>query len=245
MALSNDRSDMANEPTRRWIPVTATMVLAAALLITAILNHTKFWEDHGDGGAATTTTSLQTTTAATAASMSLQTTGAALSSSDYNSSLGLRLTLSIGQNTIQEPRHLDERLSGQHHRHTKQPDLIHHGSQRQPWAMQQASSRSRDIPGATTLSATCPMSSHWTIFGPGPIDCGALGLTPYFSFAPSSDNVTWFTPSSADPLRLKGTSRKPMGAWSPGGTGQTSRSFPTPLRRSTRLSRRSLRASTR
>src|SRR5580658_6391167 len=72
------RSDMTDRPSRRWIPVAATVALAAVLLIAAILILP-------NSGKTTTVTSLRTTTAATSALTSLQTTGAALSASDYNS----------------------------------------------------------------------------------------------------------------------------------------------------------------
>jgi hypothetical protein len=84
---------MTDRPSRRWIPVAATVALAAVLLIAAILILP-------NSGKTTTVTSLRTTTAATSALTSLQTTGAALSASDYNSSLGLRLTLSISNGTV-------------------------------------------------------------------------------------------------------------------------------------------------
>ncbi len=90
LSRSKARSDVTTQPSRRWIPVTATIALAAVLLIAAIviLPHPE---------KTTTTTGVPTTS-----STGLRTSPLQLTTSDYNSSLGIELTTSIARSTISE-----------------------------------------------------------------------------------------------------------------------------------------------
>jgi hypothetical protein len=83
---------MTNQRSRRWIPVAATLALAAVLLITAIV----ILPYPGKTTKTTETATAITTTSTT----SLQTSFTKLSASDYNSSLGLDLAMSIGRSTL-------------------------------------------------------------------------------------------------------------------------------------------------
>ena len=105
------RSDMADRPSRRWIPVASTMALAAVLLIAAILILPIPGKTTTTTGAtATIATSLQTTSAAlsttgattTTSVTSLQTSLTTLTKSDYNSSLGIELSMSIAGSALSE-----------------------------------------------------------------------------------------------------------------------------------------------
>lgn len=124
----------------------------------------------------------------------------ALSASDYNSSFGLRLTLSIGQNTIRQNEGISMNVSlvntlGTRNNLTALTIGVN--------ASLGACSRLplgvgifRGNYAVGNVSKVEPLD----IFGPGPIDCGALGLTSYFSFAPSSDNVTLIYPQLSGPV---------------------------------------------
>ncbi len=96
---SKHPSNMANQSSRHWIAVTATVALAVVLLITAFLILPS-------PGKITTTTGVTTTT-----STSPQTTTATLSASDYNSSIGLRLTLTISNSRVSRNDGMSMRIS--------------------------------------------------------------------------------------------------------------------------------------
>jgi hypothetical protein len=194
---------MTNRPSRRWIPVAATVALAAVILIAAVLIIPIPGKTTTTTKATTnTTTSLQTTSSAlsttgastTTSATSLQTSLTTLTTSDYNSSLGLRLALSIGQSAIRQNQGILMNVS-----------LVNTlATQNNLTAFTVGVNASlgpcskvplgvgifRGNYAVGNVSDVKPMD----IFGPGPIDCGAEGLTPYFSFAPSSDNVTLVYP---------------------------------------------------
>ncbi len=90
---------MSDQPRRRWLPVAATLVVAGLLLVAIIIVFPS------PGKSATTTQA--TTTAATAPS----TNAKALSTSDYNSSLGLLLTLDISNSTMPRNDGITMRIS--------------------------------------------------------------------------------------------------------------------------------------
>jgi len=93
---------MTDRLSRRWIPLAATMALAAVLLIAAIVILPYSGKTPKTTEATTTsTTSLQTSL----------TTLRTLSTSDYNSSLGLRLTLSISNSTIPQNDRISMHIS--------------------------------------------------------------------------------------------------------------------------------------
>jgi hypothetical protein len=85
---------MTKPPSRRRIPVAATIALAAVLLIAAIL----ILPYPGKTTKTTGTTRAITTTSTT----SLQTSFMTLTASDYNSSMGLDLTMGIARSTLSE-----------------------------------------------------------------------------------------------------------------------------------------------
>jgi hypothetical protein len=91
---------MRSQPRRRWFPVAATMVAAAVLLVAAVVILPY-------PGKTATTTQASTTTAT-----SLQTKGGApISTTDYNSSLGLLLTLDISNSTVSRNDGISMRIS--------------------------------------------------------------------------------------------------------------------------------------
>jgi hypothetical protein len=86
---------MANQRSRSWIPVAATVALAVLLIATIVILLYP--------GKTTTTTEATTPTSVTATSTTnLQTSSMTLTTSDYNSSLGLELSMSIAQSTLSE-----------------------------------------------------------------------------------------------------------------------------------------------
>jgi hypothetical protein len=168
-----------------------------AVFIAGILIVSAFWvvltyRSPDDGVTKTTETSTGHVTITNTTEVSSQ--GMALSGSAYNSSLGLRLTLSIGQNAISQNEGMSMSVS-----------LVNTlATQNNLTAFTMGVNASlgpcskvplgvgifRGNYGVGNVSDVKPLD----IFGPGPIDCGAEGLTPYFSFAPSSDNVTLVYP---------------------------------------------------
>lgn len=156
----------------------------------------------------------------------------ALSASTSNSSLGLWLTLSIGQNIIRQNEGISMNVS--------LVNILATRNNLTAFTMGVNASLGpcsrvplgvgifRGNYAVGNVSDVKPLD----IFGPGPIDCGAEGLTPYFSFAPSSDNVTliYYLTSAGSPgnstattLLLTGKTNGSLESW---GTGRTSRLFP-------------------
>src|SRR5580658_8888867 len=86
---------MTNQQSRRWIPVAATLALAAVLLIAAIVILPY-------PGKTAKTTEATIATSVTISTTSLQTSSTVLTTSDYNSSLGLELSMSIARSTLPE-----------------------------------------------------------------------------------------------------------------------------------------------
>jgi hypothetical protein len=166
-----------------------------AVFIVGILIVAAFWAvltyrspDNGVTKTTETSTSASSQVMATNSS-AVSSQEMALSGSAYNSSLGLRLTLSIGQSAIRQNEGILMNVS-----------LVNTlASQNNLTAFTMGVNASlgpcskvplgvgvfRGNYGVGNVSDVKPLD----IFGPGPIDCGAEGLTPYFSFAPSSDNV--------------------------------------------------------
>ena len=171
-----------------------------AALIAGILLVAAFWvvltyrsTDNG------VTKTAQTSTNNSSQIMATNTTevssqGMAVSASDYNSSLGLRLTLGIGQSAIRQNEGISmsvslvNTLATQNNltSFTMGVNASLGPCSRVPLGI----GIFRGNYAVGNVSDVKPMD----IFGPGPIDCGAAGLTPYFSFAPSSDNVTLVYP---------------------------------------------------
>jgi len=87
---------MTNTPSRRWFPVGVTIVLALVLIIAAVVIPPY------PGKTTKTTEATSASTAASTSSTSLQTIISTLTASDYNSSLGLELTMSIAPATLSE-----------------------------------------------------------------------------------------------------------------------------------------------
>jgi hypothetical protein len=195
---------MTDGSPRRWLPVAATMALAVLLIAAILILPNSGKTTTTTGSTTATTASLQTTSAApsatgsttTASVTSIQTSLTALTTSDYNSSLGLRLALSIGQSAIRQNQGVLMNVS-----------LVNTlGTQNNLTAFTTGVNASlgpcSNVPlgvgifrgnyAVGNVSDVKPLD----IFGPGPIDCGAEGLTPYFSFAPSSDNVTLVYPQA-------------------------------------------------
>ena len=85
---------MTNRPSRRWVPVTTTVVLAGVLLVAAIV----ILPSPGK----VTKTTESTTSTMTTSTMSFQTSFATLTTSDYNSSLGLELIMNIAPTALSE-----------------------------------------------------------------------------------------------------------------------------------------------
>jgi hypothetical protein len=96
LLLFKNRSEVTNQSSRRWIPVAATMALAAVLLIAALVILPY------PGKATKTTEVTSASTAASTSATSFQTSSMTLTTSDSNSSIGLDLTMSIARNTLSE-----------------------------------------------------------------------------------------------------------------------------------------------
>ncbi len=207
-----------------------------AALIAGILLVAAFWvvltyRSSDNGVTKITQTSTNTSTQVMATNTTqVSSQGMALSASAYNSSLGLRLTLSIGQDTIRQNEGLSMNVS-----------LVNtFATQNNLTSFTMGVNASLGpcsrlplgigiFPGnyaVGNVSEVEPLD----IFGPGPIDCGALGLTPYFSFAPSGDNVTLVYPQLSGPIALEGNIKEANGSMESWGywTDKPVVSFPTP-----------------
>jgi hypothetical protein len=86
---------MTDRPTRRWLPVAATVALAVLLIAAIVILPYP-------GKTAQTTEATTATSVTTTSTTSLQTNSTTLTTSDYNSSLGLDLTMGIARGTLSE-----------------------------------------------------------------------------------------------------------------------------------------------
>jgi len=206
---------MSDRP-RRWFPLAATFAIAVLLLVAAIviLPHP---------GKTATTTPAATTTAT-----DLETNGTVLSTSDYNSSLGIRLTLSVAQSTPQNDGvsmnvSLYNTLATLNNLSASQEGLTAFGLGVANQNLKPCSGLpiGVEIFQGNYVSGNLSHGEPLTLFFPGIPNCPTS--TGYqLSFAPLSDNIT--SPININPTNRASANVAYWGYWTDQG-GEAFRSF--------------------